>query len=99
MLQWDVYEITSKETPVIGVMCRGRIRKFCIKNNITILLENAVDKENTVRFALQHNESPKSIQKYIQDTFPNTSVTLVREKIVNPVLSKLQVNIVERYEQ
>jgi len=35
---------------------------------------------------------------YIQQLFPGTIVTKVRDAVPNPVLSKLKVNILERYE-
>ncbi len=54
MRSWDICEVNTDETPIKGVMLRGRIRKFAIKNNLDLLTENASDTENTVRFAVHH---------------------------------------------
>jgi hypothetical protein len=59
VLSWDFYEIRSSGALLHGVKLRGRIRKFTIENDISCLMENAVDEENVVRFALLTNSDPK----------------------------------------
>lgn len=95
MLKWNIYEITSKDN-MQGVMFRGRIRKFGLLNNINVLTEN--DKyENIVRFAVLTGQDEKPIIDFIKKLFPSAEVTLVKENVINPVLSKLRVNLEERY--
>ena len=97
-MYWDVYEIhATEEHPVVGVMFRGRIRKFCLEKNRNILLENATDAEKNVRFAVPAGEDPSDIQEYILKTSPDATFTQVFENIPNPILSKLQTNIEGRY--
>ena len=50
LLLWDVYEVTSKNSALHGVMLRGRIRKLGIDRNCNVLVDNAQDLDNTVRF-------------------------------------------------
>jgi hypothetical protein len=97
LIKWDIYEIQTKTTPITGVMLRGRIRKFCLENNRNVLAENTKDIENSVRFAIPSGEDCSAIKKYLNKIIPNVSVELVRENIPNPVLSKLKVNIEDRY--
>lgn len=40
LLSWDIYEIHTEETPINGVMLRGRIRKLWLEKWINILAEN-----------------------------------------------------------
>ena len=96
LINWSIYEISS-ENSLIGVKCRGRIRKFCLQNQINVLVENATDKENIVRFALLSEGHFNRVKGFIENTFPNSSI----EKVLltnNPVLSKLIINNSERYE-
>lgn len=51
-MKWDIYEISCDCELLHGVKLRGRIRKFSIENNLTLLTENTSDKENVVRFAI-----------------------------------------------
>lgn len=98
----DIYEITPDNTIIHWVMFRGTIRKLCLQNDIAVLLENASDKENTVRFALLSNlenfkQSLDIINKYIYTKIPDANIKQVLSQVPNPVLSKLQVNQEERY--
>jgi len=97
LIIWDVYEITADSVALNGVMFRGRIRKFCIENKINVLVENTQDIENSVRFAILSGEDSLPIKNYITKILPEAKVELVREKLLNPVLSKLKVNIEGRY--
>ncbi|HMP67356.1 MAG TPA: hypothetical protein PKA60_01230 [Candidatus Paceibacterota bacterium] len=97
MYKWDIYEVTAKETPIHGVMFRGRIRKYAILNNINLLTENASDKENVVRFAVEKDFDPKKIIIYIKQIIFDSEITLIQKELVNPVLSKIKINLEERY--
>lgn len=97
LLSWDIYEISSEE-PIHGVMFRGRIRKYCISEGINVLVENASDMENTVRFALIHNTNPDTLLAKITEFSQSANVRLVSQSCPCPVLSKLNINISERYE-
>ncbi len=97
LLKWDIYEIRTKSTPITGVMLRGRIRKFCLENKRNVLVENAQEIKGSVRFAIPSGEDPSMIQKYINKILSDASINLVEENIPNPVLSKLKVNVEDRY--
>jgi predicted ATP-grasp superfamily ATP-dependent carboligase len=97
MLLWDIYEISSKEASLHGVMLRGRIRKFALENKINLLAENTEDIDNGVRFAVLAGASAENIEPYIQNIIPDAQIVLALESIKNPVLSKLNVNKEERY--
>lgn len=96
LLYWDVYEIRAESTKIHGVMLRGRLRKFYLKKMKNILLEND-EKEPAVRFAVLHGEEVEDVVEYIRSIVHDSTVTLVLEKVANPVLSKLKVNQEERY--
>lgn len=95
-LFWNIYEVTSKE-PIHNVKFRGRVRKYALEKNITLLCENATDKENTVRFALLEDQSLQDIKRYITSIVDSTNIHLAASKVENPVLSKLKVNDSNRY--
>lgn len=102
LIKRDIYEITTEETIIHGVMFRGTIRKLCLQNNINVLLENTSDKENTIRFALISDmESTENdldlISKYIYSKISDANVTKILSNTSNPILSKLQCNLEERY--
>ncbi|MEX1014062.1 MAG: hypothetical protein WDZ80_02795 [Candidatus Paceibacterota bacterium] len=97
LVSWDIYEISTKTTPINGVMLRGRIRKLCLENNTNVLVENTQDVDGRVRFAVINGESPTDIVNYLNKILPDVKIELVKENVVNPVLSKLKVNIKERY--
>ncbi len=59
MQNWDIYEITTENTPIHGVMFRGRIRKYAIENEIELLTENANDIENAVLSKLKVNKEER----------------------------------------
>jgi hypothetical protein len=97
MQNWNIFEITTDSTPIHGVMLRGRIRKFALKNEIELLTENASDIENAVRFALHSEKEPHQVIDFIKTLVSDSKTELVLENIKNPVLSKLQINQEERY--
>lgn len=97
IIKWDIYEIRTESAPLSGVMLRGRIRKFCLENNRNVLVENAQDIEESVRFAIPVGENPADINLYLSKILPDVKIELIRENIPNPVLSKLKVNIENRY--
>ena len=97
IIKWDIYEIITESTAITGVKFRGRIRKFCLEKNRNALTENTVDIEKSVRFAIPNEEDPSDIISYIKKIAPDATVELVRENIPNPLLSKLKVNIEDRY--
>ena len=97
LIAWDLYEITSSTTSLIGVKLRGTLRKFAFDNAINLLAENATDKENCVRFGVLSGSDVHLILEFIAKTFIDTNVESVMENINNPVLSKLKVNDISRY--
>ena len=97
LVSWDIYEIQTKETSINGVMLRGRIRKLCLELNRNVLVENTQDIEKSVRFAIPSKEDPVEIIDYLRKILPDVSVSLVLENTPNPILSKLKVNIEDRY--
>ena len=96
-LKWDIYEITAQQSLLIKVKLCGRIRKLCLKNGINVLVENAVDAENTVRFTILEGESVEKIKKYLISIIPDSKVELIKSSVINPALSKMKRNIIERY--
>ena len=98
IINWDIYEVKTKSSPIIEVMLRGRIRKLCLGDNRNVLVENAQDSENTVRFAVPSGEDVTNIKKYLKKILPDVIVEKIKDKIQNPILSKLKVNIEERYD-
>ena len=97
VLFWDIYEITS-QSPIHGVMLRGRIRKFGLQESINLLTENASDKENVVRFAVFHKQNIHTVCDFITTIVPDATIQNVAEHIQNPVLSKMQINDMDRYQ-
>jgi len=94
---WDIFEITTANTLIHGVMLRGRIRKFSIEKNFALLTENATDKENCVRFATKSAADAERICVYLNSVLEDASIEKIAEKVQNPVLSKLKVNDISRY--
>ena len=97
LINWDIYEVKTKSSPITQVMLRGRIRKFCLESNRNVLVENAEDSENTVRFAVPSGEDVSNIKKYLEKILPDVYVEKIKTSIGNPVLSKIKVNLEERY--
>ena len=97
VIYWDIYEISSLFSQLEGVMLRGRIRKFALLNNINLLVENASDGKGNVRFAVMEGTDVSTIIKKIKEIISDSEVKLVSRKVPNPVLSKLKVNLEERY--
>ena len=98
LLHWDIYEITAPNTALHGIKLRGRIRKLAIEAGINCLVENATDQENVVRFAIEAKNNPDDLYAIIKGLLPDASINCVLQNIPNPVLSKLKVNMLERYE-
>ena len=97
IIKWDIYEIRTASTPINGVMLRGRIRKFCLQKNRNVLAENTEDIEKSVRFAIPTREDSLEIENFLKSFLPDVTIELVRKNVPNPVLSKLKVNIEDRY--
>lgn len=96
MLTWNIYEVTAGDTPIVGVMFRGRIRKLCLEKEIDVLVENAHDQPK-VRFAVLVGTDMYFIEEYVRSISKNAQINCVLENVKNPVLSKLKVNIEGRY--
>ena len=101
-MKWNIYNLASPAHNLNGVMLRGRIRKFGIVNNITILAENTEDVEDCVRIALLSEKSDSEelnvIREYLRKIIPDIEITVALLDVVNPVLSKLKCNYEDRYE-
>ena len=97
LLTWNIYEITTNKTEIHGVMLRGRLRKLGLEQKINVLCENATDVENCVRFAILDTKDAQIFIDYLKNIISDVEVSIVRENIANPVLSKLKVNKAERY--
>ena len=97
LFAWDIYELTSTSTSVNGIMLRGRIRKFGLKNKRNILAENTEDIDNGVRFAIPAGEDASLIVAYLHSIIVDALIRKVKENVPNPVLSKLKVNDESRY--
>lgn len=97
-MSWDIYEIATNGESVNGVMLRGRIRKLGLENGFNVLAENTSDADNGVRFAVLDKANGAVASDYVNSVIGGCTITLVAESVINPVLSKMQVNIAERYE-
>lgn len=97
LLKWDIYEITAGNEPIVGVMFRGRVRKWGLEHSMNVLAENNSDIRGSVRFAVLSGEDASGIIAYVQTFSPGAHVEKVMEGVQNPVTSKLQVNQEERY--
>jgi len=98
MINWNIYEIASQTQKLHGVKFRGRIRKFAISQNINVITENASDKDNVVRFAIEESQTAAPFIEFINTIMPDCQVDLIANQVHNPVLSKLKINIADRYE-
>ncbi|PIZ94714.1 MAG: hypothetical protein COX81_02810 [Candidatus Magasanikbacteria bacterium CG_4_10_14_0_2_um_filter_37_12] len=96
-LTWDLYEVTSEDGRLVGNSVRGRVRKFALQQNINLLVENSQDKENTIIFALLSGNTTEPIVEFIKNLFPDVHVESIGKGIENPVLSRFQVNLEDRY--
>lgn len=97
LIKWDIYEVSSKESSLNGVMLRGRIRKFGLEKTINILAENTEDIENAVRFAVTSDQDAAEVIGYLESIIEDAKIELKLRGISNPVLSKLKVNAEARY--
>jgi hypothetical protein len=98
ILSWDIYEIRCNCAELHGVKLRGRIRKFTIDKEILCFVENASDEKNVVRFALEAGGEVQVIEDFIRMLVPEVEIIGVLKDVPNPVLSKLKVNDLSRYE-
>ena len=98
ILNWDMYEIRCDCESLHGVKLRGRIRKFAIDSDVTCLIENASDEENVVRFALMAGSNADPISNFIRSILPEAVVSESLKNVPHPVLSKLKVNDLSRYD-
>lgn len=103
LLSWKIYETTSTND-LQGIKFRGRLRKFCLEQNINLLTENDEKNQKIVRFALI-NHDDKSIHTLefeiirgflFKDIDTEIEIRHIGD-FENPVLSKLDVNNVDRY--
>lgn len=97
LLLWDVYEISSENSSLNGVMLRGRIRKLGIEKGFNVLAENTEDVANGVRFAVLNDQDKETVVEYLKKIIDDIKISTVLERCSNPVLSKLKVNIESRY--
>lgn len=99
MLKWDIYEISADESPLTGVMLRGRVRKYALQQGLNLLTENteAKDVEGRVRIAVISGTDVSDISDFLKGIIPDSHLELRLEEVVNPVLSKLKVNDESRY--
>jgi hypothetical protein len=101
MLYWDIYQVNSKTENLIGVKFRGTIRKFAIENGLVLLVENATDEENAVRFALLPHKTEvdtlNNILIFIHSIVKDANIQKVLSNTPNPILSKLKNNDLSRY--
>ena len=98
LLNWRVYDISAETSSLNGVMLRGRIRKLGIEKGFNVLAENTEDRENGVRFAVLTESDADIVKSYLIAIADDISVNLLESNVINPVLSKLQVNIESRYQ-
>lgn len=98
LLTWDIYTIRPTTDPITGVKFRGRLRKYCVGKQCNVLVENAQDEDGCVRFAVPTGSEVDHIKDYIASIAASATVELSEENVPNPVLSKLKVNILSRYE-
>lgn len=97
IIKWDIYEVQTWWTPITGVKFRGRVRKFCLERWINVLVENAQGFERCVRFAVIAGENVSEINEYLKKIVPDVKVEMVIVNVVNPVLSRLNINDENRY--
>ncbi len=97
VLNWDIYEISATSSNLEGIMLRGRIRKFALINNLNLLTENASDDPGKVRFAVVEGTDASLIISKVKEMISDAEIKLLQKGIPNPVLSKLKVNLEDRY--
>ena len=97
LIEWDLYEVSSTKHSLTGNRVRGRLRKFSLENNINLLVENTTDKEARIRFAVISNSEITLIKDFLTKLFGDVLIEKVFDKVKNPVLSKMKVNIESRY--
>lgn len=98
LIFWDIYEVTRESGSIQGVMFRGRVRKYALQKEQNLLIENATDGENVVRFAIEHKTDSIDLINFIKGILEGSEIKLIKERVPNPVLSKMKVNIEDRYQ-
>jgi hypothetical protein len=96
LIKWHIYEISSSES-VNGVMLRGRIRKLGIEEGFNLLAENTEDIPNRLRFAVIEKSDAEKVINYLRKILSDVDIQHVMDDVENPILSKMKVNIAERY--
>jgi len=96
LIKWHIYEITSSES-VNGVMLRGRIRKLGIEGGFNVLAENTEDIPNGLRFAVVEESDAQKVIDYLHEILSDVDIQHIMDDVENPILSKIKVNISERY--
>lgn len=97
LLKWNIYDIKAVTSSLNGVMLRGRIRKLGIENSFNVLAENTEDRQNGVRFAVLSEAHADSVKDYLSTVADDITIELIESNVLNPVLSKLKVNLENRY--
>lgn len=98
LLRWNIYDIKATTSSLNGVMLRGKIRKLGIEKKLNVIVENTEDRQNGVRFAVLAQADADIIKNYLSTVANDITVELIDEGVLNPVLSKMKVNIESRYE-
>lgn len=93
-----MYTISSHASALTGVMLRGRIRKLCLLEEVNIIIDNSGDVPGEVTFAVEHGMDISFIHEYLKSIIDDVAVTLLATSIPNPIVTKAQVNLEDRYE-
>jgi len=78
-----------------GVDFCGRLREFSINQSLNLLVDNATDKENIVRFAVVIGQKIDVLLDFINGIVQDAEVKLSYPSIKNPALSNMWVNRIE----
>lgn len=97
LMEWDIYEVNSKQHALTGNRVRGRLRKFAVQHNINLLVENTQDGEPRIRFAVISETDITLIQDFLRRLFDDIQIEVVLRNVKNPVLSRIRVNMDNRY--
>lgn len=95
LISWDIYEISTGGKKIQGVDFRGRLREFSISKSLNLLVDNATDKENIVRFAVVSKQKVDELSNFIKSMEKDAKVKLAYPSVKNPVLSNMWVNRIE----
>lgn len=103
LLMWKIYEVTSKND-LQGIKFRGRLRKWATLEEYNLLVENDEVNKNCVRYAVLDENfgatqiNNEIIKDFIKDKIDQDANITFIGSVQNPVLSKLKVNNMDRYE-